>query len=85
VIRQLLDDLERILGLRAEPRALTVTRWRHAIPQPDCEHVRRIAGVRAALSKLPGIALAGAYLDGVSVADTFASGIRAARELVDAS
>jgi oxygen-dependent protoporphyrinogen oxidase len=85
VIQQLLDDLERILGLGAEPRALTVTRWRRAIPQPDREHVRRIAGVRAALSKFPGIALAGAYLDGVSVADTFASGIRAARELLDAS
>jgi len=85
VIRQLLEDLDRILGLGAEPRALTVTRWRRAIPQPDREHVRRIAGVRAALSKLPGIALAGAYLDGVSVADTFASGIRAARELSDAS
>jgi oxygen-dependent protoporphyrinogen oxidase len=85
VIRQLLEDLDRILGLGAEPRALTVTRWRSAIPQPDREHVRRIAGVRAALSKLPGIALAGAYLDGVSVADTFSSGIRAARELVDVS
>ena len=85
VIRQLLEDLDRILGLGAEPRVLTVTRWRRAIPQPDREHVRRIAGVRAALSKLPGIALAGAYLDGVSVADTFASGIRAARELSDAS
>ncbi len=85
VIRQLLDDLERILGLGAEPRALTVTRWRRAIPQPDRGHVRRIAGIRAALSKLPGIALAGAYLDGVSVADTFASGVRAARELADAS
>jgi len=81
VIGQLLEDLERILGLRAEPRALAVTRWRRAIPQPDREHVRRIAGIRATLSGLPGIALAGAYLDGVSVADALASGIRAAREL----
>ncbi len=85
VIGQLHEDLERVLGLGAEPRTLAVTRWRRAIPQPDREHVRRIAGIRAALSNLPGITLAGAYLDGVSVADTAASGIRAAREVMDAS
>jgi oxygen-dependent protoporphyrinogen oxidase len=75
------DDLEQTLGLRAEPRTLAVTRWPRAIPQPDRDHVRRIAGIRAELAGAPGLALAGSYLDGVSVPDTLASGVRAAREL----
>lgn len=75
------EDLERTLGLRTEPRTLAVTRWPRAIPQPDREHVRRIAGIRAALASSPGLALAGSYLDGVSVPDSLASGVRAAREL----
>jgi oxygen-dependent protoporphyrinogen oxidase len=81
VVRQILEDLDRILGLRSEPRVLAVTRWRRAIPQPDREHVRRIAAIRAALARFPGVALAGAYLDGVSVPDALASGIRAVRDL----
>ena len=60
---------------------LAVTRWPRAIAQPDRDHVRRIAAIRAELAGASGLALAGSYLDGVSVPDALASGIRAAREL----
>ncbi len=82
VLRELHADLDRILGLRSEPRTLAITRWRQAIPQPDRDHVRRIEGIREAVARLPGIALAGGYLDGIGVASALASGVRAARELV---
>jgi len=74
-------DLEKTLGLRESPQLLAVTRWPRAIPQPDGEHPRRLAGIRAHLADLPGLALAGAYLDGVAVADAAASGVSAAQRL----
>ena len=76
----LADDLERTLGLRSlEP--LGLARWPRAVPQPGCEHPRRIAALRARLASLPGLALAGAWLDGVSVSDALACGARAGRAL----
>jgi oxygen-dependent protoporphyrinogen oxidase len=75
-------DLEKTLGLRESPQLLAVTRWPRAIPQPDGDHPRRVAGIRQRLDGLPGLALAGAYLDGVAVADAAASGMVAARRLV---
>ena len=79
VIGQALQDLDRTLGLDAEPKTLALTRWRRAIPQPGRDHVSRMAAVREGLGKLPGIALAGSYVNGVSVSDSLASGLLAAR------
>jgi oxygen-dependent protoporphyrinogen oxidase len=83
VIGQALQDLDRTLGLDAEPETLALTRWRRAIPQPGRDHVSRIAAVREGLGKLPGIALAGSYVNGVSVSDSLASGRRAARDVME--
>ena len=69
-------DLERTLGLRESPQLLGVTRWPRAIPQPDGDHPRRMAGIRQQLAELPGLELAGAYRGGVAVADALASGVR---------
>jgi oxygen-dependent protoporphyrinogen oxidase len=79
--KQVFSDLDQILGLREEPRALAVTRWRQAIPQPKRDHVARIARIRKPLAELPGIALAGSYLGGISVSDSFESGLTAARQV----
>ena len=78
-------DLEKTLGLRESPQLLAVTRWPRAIPQPDGDHPRRVAGIRQRVADLPGLALAGAYLDGVAVADAAASGMAAAGQLVAGS
>lgn len=84
LLAQLRDDLVRTLGLRSEPRLLAVTRWPRAIAQPGCDHVARIARVRARLAATPGLALAGSYLEGVALADTLACGAAAAGSLADA-
>jgi oxygen-dependent protoporphyrinogen oxidase len=82
LVKRVVDDLERGLGLTSEPAALAITRWPRAIPQPDRDHVSRIGWVRKVLRETPGLALAGSYLAGVSVADSLASGVAAATELL---
>lgn len=84
IAAQVLSDLDRVLGLKGEPSVLTVTRWPRAVPQPDRDHVKTIARIRALLADQPRLALAGSYLAGVGVPDTFASGLAAARQLADA-
>ncbi len=78
-------DLEKTLGLRELPQLLAVSRWPRAIPQPDGDHPRRVAGIRQHLAEFPGLELAGGYLDGVAVADAAASGMAAAQRLAEAS
>ena len=75
------SELDRLLGLGAEPELLGITRWPRAIPQPGRDHVGQMRRLRERIAQLGGLALAGGYLDGVSVADAFASGLRAARDV----
>jgi oxygen-dependent protoporphyrinogen oxidase len=81
ILERVHRGLDRTLGLRAAPRALAITRWPRAVPQPGPHHIRLVRDLRARLARQPGLALAGAYLEGVSVADTLASGARAADEI----
>lgn len=76
------EDLDRVLGLKAEPENLGVTRWPRAVPQPAKDHPARMDWVAKRLADIPGLALAGGYMAGVSVADSLASGIAAATMLV---
>jgi oxygen-dependent protoporphyrinogen oxidase len=70
--------LDRALGLLDTPRALALTRWPRAVPQPGPDHPRSVRAIRARLSRLPPLALAGACWDGVALGEAFASGQRAA-------
>jgi oxygen-dependent protoporphyrinogen oxidase len=79
---QVRADLDRVLGLAGDPEILAVTRWPRAVAQPDRDHVRRVARIRAHLADQPGLALAGSYVAGVSVPDSFASGVAAAHEIL---
>ncbi len=82
LMERLASDLERTLGLRSPIASLGITRWERAVPQPDREHVGRLAWVRSRLRETPGLALAGSYVDGVGVSDALASGAAAAAELL---
>ena len=79
--KKLIGELDRVLGLRAEPELITVTRWQKAVPQPGVDHAERVKAIRRRLDAHPGLGLAGGYLDGVSVADALVSGVAAARML----
>jgi protoporphyrinogen/coproporphyrinogen III oxidase len=76
-------ELDRALGLRDAPRVLAITRWPHAVPQPDRDHLRTIAALRARLARFPRLAIAGAWTDGVAFGESLASGVRAARSILE--
>jgi len=77
---RLAEDLEKALGIRDAPPPLAWVRWPRAIPQPDRDHVDRIAWIQGRLDAMPGLALAGSYVAGVSVSDACASGLSAASQ-----
>jgi oxygen-dependent protoporphyrinogen oxidase len=75
------EGLDRALGLRSAPRALAISRWARAVPQPGPGHPAAVRAIRERLRRLPPIALAGACWDGVALGETLASGARAAAAL----
>ena len=81
VHKALLGELDRVLGLRAEPERIALSRWPRGVPQPGRHHVSQVAEIRKRVGGQPGLVLAGGYLDGVSVADALLSGVVAARTI----
>jgi oxygen-dependent protoporphyrinogen oxidase len=75
------EGLDRALGLRGTPRALALTRWARAVPQPRPGHPAAVRAIRERLARLPPLALAGACWDGVALGSALASGVRAASAL----
>jgi oxygen-dependent protoporphyrinogen oxidase len=60
-------ELRRILGITFAPRVRFTQRWTRALPQYTLGHGQRLAAVRAALERVPGVFLTGNYLAGPSV------------------
>jgi oxygen-dependent protoporphyrinogen oxidase len=60
-------DLERILGITAEPVIRRIFRWLHANPQYEVGHAARIAAIDAACP--PGLKLVGGAYHGIGVPD----------------
>jgi oxygen-dependent protoporphyrinogen oxidase len=82
LLRAVRADLERMLGIAAEPLFVEITRWPDSMPQYPVGHRERIAAFREALrARLPGVAAAGAGFDGVGLPDCIAQGRRAAEEI----
>ncbi|QPP06007.1 protoporphyrinogen oxidase [Streptomyces bathyalis] len=75
-----LRDLAAATGLSASPVDRVVTRWSGGLPQYPVGHRARVARIRQAVEKVPGLALCGAAYDGVGIPACIASGERAARE-----
>jgi len=77
-------DLEQATGLRAPPLDSSVTRWGGALPQYEVGHRDRVARIRSAVARLPGLEVCGAAYDGIGVAACVADGQRAADRLLAA-
>ncbi len=71
-------ELGEILGLRAEPLAARVYKWRAAMAQYGVGHLARLEHVAQLLSQTPGLALAGNGFRGIGVPDCVRSGRDAA-------
>lgn len=77
-----LRDLGAATGLTARPVATEVTRWIGGLPQYPVGHPARVARIREAVAKLPGLRVCGAPYDGVGIPTCIASARRAADEIL---
>lgn len=79
-----LADLAAALGRELPtPVDTHVQRWVGGLPQYGVGHADRVETVRAAVGRLPGLAVAGATYDGVGIAATIGSARAAARIVRD--
>jgi protoporphyrinogen/coproporphyrinogen III oxidase len=78
IVARVVEELDPMLGLRARPTEVVVTRWTDAFPQYAVGHVERVRSIEEAATHWPGLALAGAAFHGVGIPACIASGRRAA-------
>ncbi len=60
-------ELAAAIGVTAPSIAHRVTRWGGGLPQYNVGHLDRVARIRAAVARQPGLAVAGAAYDGVGI------------------
>lgn len=73
-----LEDLAAATGVGVPPVDTHVQRWGGGLPQYALGHLDRVARVRAALDRVPGLAVCGASYDGVGIPAVIASAHQAA-------
>jgi oxygen-dependent protoporphyrinogen oxidase len=71
-------ELGTLLGLTEPPVDALVTRWGGGLPRYAVGHVERVARIRTAVSRVPGLAVCGAALDGLGVPACIATARQAA-------
>jgi oxygen-dependent protoporphyrinogen oxidase len=76
----LLADLDRIIGVRADPTEVRVNRWARSFPQYAPGHLERVDAIDAALGHLP-VVVAGAAYRGLGVPACVRQGEEAAAAL----
>ncbi|MGG4144106.1 protoporphyrinogen oxidase [Paenibacillus algorifonticola] len=85
--RELLDavrqDLQAIMGIKAEPLFTELTRWERSMPQYPVGHLEQLARLREGLAAShPGLWLCGSGYEGVGLPDCIGQGRRAAEALL---
>ncbi|MGC2621006.1 MAG: protoporphyrinogen oxidase [Acidobacteriaceae bacterium] len=79
-----LEELDEILGLRAQPSFVRIHRSRHGMAQYGVGHLERIQLVRDRVAALPGLALAGNAYQGIGVPDCIRTGQEAVASVLKA-
>ena len=77
------NELQQILGLRAEPLFARVYKWKSAMAQYGVGHLDRLDRIERLRQQLPGLALAGNAYRGIGVPDCVRSGRDAAKQVVE--
>jgi len=80
IVRQ---ELDQILGLKAEPLFTRVFKWRGAMAQYGLGHLDRLERIETLRKKLPGLALAGNGYSGIGVPDCVRTGTAAVDEVLN--
>ena len=79
---QMVDELKHATGLAGSPLHTAVHRWPDALPQLEVGHLDKMATVRSALARTPGVQLAGGAYDGLGISSCVAAGRRSAEALI---
>jgi protoporphyrinogen/coproporphyrinogen III oxidase len=75
------NELQQIVGLRAEPLFVRVYKWKSAMAQYGVGHLERLERIEGLRKRLPGLALAGNGYRGIGVPDCVRSGREAAKQV----
>jgi protoporphyrinogen/coproporphyrinogen III oxidase len=75
-------DLAAATGVRGRPAAVRVTRWGGALPQYTVGHLDRVARIRGAVARQPGLAVCGAAYDGLGIPACIATARGAAGQVL---
>jgi oxygen-dependent protoporphyrinogen oxidase len=78
------EELDQILGLKAEPLFTRVFKWKGAMAQYGVGHLGRIERIESLRKRLPGLALAGNGYSGIGVPDCVRTGAAAVQEVLNA-
>ena len=77
---ELLDELDRYIGVRGDPFEVRVTRWPRSFPQYAVGHLDRVAEIESSLAgSAPGLTVAGAAYRGLGIPACIEQGRTAAR------
>lgn len=79
IIGTVRNELQQIIGLRAEPLFARVYKWKSAMAQYSVGHLERLERIERLRQQLPGLALAGNAYRGIGVPDCVRSGREAAK------
>ena len=77
------NELQQILGLRAEPLFARVYKWKSAMAQYGVGHLERLERIERLRQQMPGLGLAGNAYRGIGVPDCVRSGREAAKQLAN--
>lgn len=78
-----LEDLKKIMDIKADPELTTVTRWKTSMPQYHVGHQKQISTMRETfMQSYPGIYITGAAFEGVGIPDCIDQGKAAISEAV---
>lgn len=78
-----MTELAEAAGVQELPIESRVSRWGGALPQYAVGHIDRVARIRAAVARTPGLAVCGAAYDGLGVPACVATAEAAATRVVD--
>lgn len=84
LVRVSLADLAAMAGIAARPVDFHVQRWGGALPQYAVGHLDRVARIRTAVARQPGLAVCGATYDGVGIPAVIGSARRAVASVTGA-
>ncbi|MCU1345910.1 MAG: protoporphyrinogen oxidase [Acidimicrobiia bacterium] len=84
LVAGVLSDLERLMGLKASPTEVRISRWPQSFPQYRPGHLDRVADIERHLAmELPEVRLAGAAYRGIGVAACVRQGREAAAAVLE--